>query len=194
MNNIGDLTVTGSGSLTIHSVESSSKAFQKVGTGTLYITDTTLSIQHKDTSSGAVYGLYASNDIVIDGSVVEVRAGKKGNPVYSASGRVIVRDSDFYGEQTSGTNPVIRSTSPVVFENSNVTLVKTTGNAGHALAMAPELIGTYSEQWYSYKNTGAESTLKDYAARNYAAGDAWAGGTTAGTSYNYFKLVRATTP
>lgn len=194
VNNIGDLTVTGSGSLTIHSVESSSKAFQKAGTGTLYITDTTLSIQHKDTSSGAVYGLYASNDIVIDGSVVEVRAGKKGNPVYSVSGRVIVRDSDFYGEQTSGSNPVIRSTSPVVFENSNVTLVKTTGNAGHALAMAPELIGTYSQQWYSYKNTGAESTLKDYAARNYAAGDAWAGGTTAGTSYNYFKLVRATTP
>ena len=105
-----------------------------------------------------------------------------------------VRDSDFFGEQTSGGNPVIHSTSPVVFDNSNVTLVKTTGNRGHALAMAPEIIGTYSGQWYSTRNTGAENTLNDYAAENYTAGDTWAGGTTAGTSYNYFKLVRATAP
>ena len=62
------------------------------------------------------------------------------------------------------------------------------------MAMAPEIIGTYSGQWYSTRNTGAENTLNDYAAENYTAGDTWAGGTTAGTSYNYFKLVRATAP
>ena len=186
--NKGNVTITGTGSLTINSAEASSKMLVKSGTGTLYIKDTTVSIAAKSDSSGAVYGIHAADGIVIEGADVYVNAGQKGNPVY-AKGKVTIRNSDLEARQTSGGNYVINSPYPVVFENSNVLLVKTINNTGHCLNMAPEIIGTYSEQWFSYKNSGAEDTLKDYAAMGYVAGDAWKQGTTAGTSYNLFKLV-----
>ena len=191
----GNLTVTGDGSLTINTTEASSKCFALEGTGNLTILNTTLKLNFRTStedvvySTGSVYGIYCTKDILIEGSEVEVHSGKKGNPIRSYEANVVVKNSDLIAELTSGSKYVVHSKDPVVFENSNVTLIAATGNKGHSLEKAPSIIGTYSAQWFSYKITGEESTLKDYAAMGYVAGDTWKQGTTAGTSYNYFKLV-----
>ena len=187
--NNGDLTITGNGSLTINTTESSSKCIEKTGTGKLHILNTTLKVNFGAESAGAVHGIYCTKDILIEGSDVEVHAGKKSHPIRSNEGNVVVKNSDLIAELTSGANAVVYGVAPVRFENSNVTLIASTGSTGHCLKQAPEIVGTYSAQWFSYKITGEESTLKDYAAMGYVAGDAWKQGTTAGTSYNYFKLV-----
>ena len=189
VNNMGRLTLTGNGSLTINSREVSKKTFEKNGTGPLYISNTRLNINHKSSSSGLVYGLYATEDIFIEGSVVNIISTRGSYLLRSYSGKVTIKNSDFFAQSPSGGNPVISSNQPVVFENSNVTLKKSSGHKGHCLSMAPDIVGSYSEQLYIKGTVSTSSVPKDYTALNHKAGDAWAGGTYASTSYNYFQLV-----
>lgn len=188
--NDGNVTFTGDGTLTINTTEASSKTIGKTGTGNVTVLNTTLKINHKETCTGQVYGIYSANDIVIEGSTVEIYGQKKCRALSNGtSGSIIIKYSDLIAQATSGSY-VLNSANPVKFENANVTLIGATSSQMPAMKYAPEIIGVYSAQWNSSQITGEESTWKDYTALGHNAGDQF-GADNKGKypDLRFFKLV-----
>ena len=156
-----NITVTGSGSLDIDTLVTSESIFWAKGSGDLTFLNTTVKMyncvgyEYKPSAMGTVAAITNKGGIIIDGSNMDINGGYKssalltaskasGNPTSPATGIVIKHGSNVTLESNSVTT--VKTNGPIIFDNSNISIIKGTGNNKPVFNQAPELIGTYSSR------------------------------------------------
>ena len=157
------MTITGSGSLTSTTYLSSAAVINKTTNGDMTIKGTTLNITNTHTENAAC-SIVNNGSVIIDAADVTINTARcygivksskyntvptdptKGITVKNGSNLVIDGIADAEGNMSYAATYLIKTKGPIVFDNSNVRLIKGTTNNTPVFSYAPEIIGSYSSK------------------------------------------------